>query len=173
MEEAQQVLDGWFSFYSCVGPWMQERSNDVDTKACTVGLWGLKRRLPAYLSNENDLADLKRQAGNFSVQNFASDFNCFLILLMMESVKEAGLRDSIRMVNTVHDSIIFEVAPGMESVVAEYYYNAMNTMNNWCRELFGDEYYIDMRGDLEMGPDWGSLQECSVDMETFEVHVKE
>ena len=173
VDEAQKVLDGWFEFYSNVGAWMQERSNDVDTQAYTVGLWGLKRRLPAYLSNEADLADLKRQSGNFVVQNFASDFNCFLMILMMQSLKEDGYRDRVSMVNTVHDSIVFEAAPGAESVVAQHYYKAMETMNEWCSELFGKEYYIAMRGDLEMGNNYGELRECTVNPDTYEITVAE
>lgn len=152
---------------------MAERAHEVDTQAYTVGLWGLKRRLPAYLSNEGDLADLKRQSGNFVVQNFASDFNCFLMILMMQALKEEGYRDRVRMVNTVHDSIVFEVAPGAESVVVKHYYQAMKTMNEWCSELFGPENYIDMRGDLEMGPNYGELRECTVNPDTYEIIVAE
>lgn len=150
---------------------MEERAHEVDTQGFVLGIWGLKRRLPAYLSNESDLADLKRQAGNSPIQNFASDFNCFLMILMMQSLKEDGYRDRVRMVNTVHDSIVFEVAPGVESIVAQHYYQAMKTMNEWCSELFGKEYYIAMRGDLEMGPNYGELKECNVNPETYEITV--
>lgn len=152
---------------------MADRASEVDTQGFVTGIWGLKRRLPAYLSNEADLADLKRQAGNSPIQNFASDFNCFLMILMMQSLKEDGYRDRVKMVNTVHDSIVFEVAPGAESVVAQHYYKAMETMNEWCSELFGKEYYIAMRGDLEIGPNYGELKECAVNPDTYEITVAE
>lgn len=152
---------------------MEERAHEVDTQGFVLGIWGLKRRLPAYLSNESDLADLKRQAGNSPIQNFASDFNCFLMILMMQSLKEDGYRDRVKMVNTVHDSIVFEVAPGAESVVVKYYYQAMKTMNEWCSELFGPENYINMRGDLEIGPNYGDLKECKVNPDTYEFTVEE
>ena len=152
---------------------MEERAHEVDTQGFVLGIWGLKRRLPAYLSNESDLADLKRQAGNSPIQNFASDFNCFLMILMMQSLKEEGYRDRVKMVNTVHDSIVFEVAPGAESVVVKHYYQAMKTMNEWCSELFGPENYINMRGDLEIGPNYGDLKECKVNPDTYEFTVEE
>lgn len=77
------------------------------------------------------------------------------------------------MVNTVHDSIVFEAAPGVESIVAQHYYQAMKTMNEWCSELFGVENYINMCGDLEMGPNYGELKECKVDPDTYEITVEE
>lgn len=156
-------MDRWFGFYANVKPWMLERGHDVETQGFVVGLWGLKRRLPSIMSKEEDLADLKRQAGNFGIQSYASDFNCFLLLLVMEAVKADGLREFIKVVNTVHDSIVFEVRKGYEAQLVKYYQDAMSTMNDWCAELFGGkEYYIDMKGDLEMGPTYGDLKEVNL-----------
>ena len=164
IDEAKDVMDRWFGFYTNVKPWMEARGMDVETQGFVTGLWGLKRRLPAIMSKEADLADLKRQAGNGPIQGFASDFNCFLILLVMDQVKSNGLRDKIKMVNTVHDSIVFEVCKGYEGHLIRYYYEAMASMNEWCAELFGGkEYYIDMCGDLEVGPTYGNLKGARIE----------
>lgn len=174
INEAKEILDKWFTFYANVKPWMEARGQEVEEQGYCVGLWGLKRRLPMIMAQEADGADLKRQAGNFPIQNYASDFNCFLMLLMMEEVKNNGLRSCIRMVNTVHDSMVFEVAPGYESTVAQFYYQAMKQMNEWCSELFGGpEYYVTMRGDLEMGDNYGNMVGCKVDPETYEITIEE
>ena len=174
INEAKEILDKWFTFYANVKPWMEARGQEVEEKGYVLGLWGLKRRLPMIMAKEADGADLKRQAGNSPIQNYASDFNCFLMLLMMEEVKNNGLRSCIRMVNTVHDSMVFEVAPGYESTVAQFYYQAMKQMNEWCSELFGGpEYYVTMRGDLDVGENYGNMVGCKVDPETYEITIEE
>lgn len=46
-----------------------------------------------------------------------------------------------------------------------FFASAMDSMNEWCAELFGGkEYYIDMRGDLEVGPNYGSLKEARIEI---------
>ena len=173
ISEAADALEKWFSVYSGVKPWMQSQWDSIDDNGYVVGLWGLKRRLPLILANEADGADLKRQGGNAPIQNFASDFNCFLILLIMDEVVRAGYRQYIKIVNTVHDSIVFEVTTGYESTVAQFYYQAMDQMNAWCSELIGEEYYIRMRGDLEIGLNYGDMVGCKVNPDTYEVVIEE
>lgn len=173
LPEAEDVLKRWFEFYSTVPPYMEQRSQEVETQGFVTGLWGLKRNLPMSMAYESDGADLKRQAGNAGIQGFASDFNCFLMMIVMGYVKEYNLRSKIRMVNTVHDSIVFEVKEGYESTLASFYTSAMKQMNEYCASLIGEEYYINMRGDLEIGLTYGDMHEAKVDPETFEVSLEE
>lgn len=173
VSEAADALEKWFHVYSGVRPWMHARWNDVEERGYVTGLWGLKRRLPMVLAVEADGADQKRKGGNAPIQNFASDFNCFLMLLVMEQVAQNGYRPYIKMVNTVHDSIVFEVVEGYESVVAQFYTQAMQQMNDWCSELIGKEYYIKMRGDLEIGLNYGDMVGCSINPDTYEVTIDE
>lgn len=136
----------------------------VDTVWCPTtgnGTWVARRNGKVYIT------------GNSSIQSFASDFNCFLMLIVMEQVREKNLRHAIRMVNTVHDSIVFEVKSGYEKTLAYFYTDAMKQMNDWCSELFGKEYYINMRGDLEIGLTYGDLYEAKVNPETYEVTLDE
>lgn len=166
-------MDRWMGFYSNVKPWMLERGKEVEERGYVYGIWGLKRRLPSIMSKEEDLADLKRQAGNFGIQSYASDFNCFLLLLVMEQVRNNGFRDQIKVVNTVHDSIVFEVTKGYEPLVIQFYYEAMASMNEWCADLFGgQESYIDMRGDLEIGHTYGDLKEVKVSISQVDDHLE-
>lgn len=167
--EAEEALKKWFEFYSCVKPYMEKRSQEVEEQGFVTGLWGLKRNLPMSLSYESDGADLKRMGGNSGIQNFASDFNCFLMMIVMRYVQEYNLRKEIRMVNTVHDSIVFEVKSGYESTLASFYTSAMKQMNEYCASLIGEEYYINMRGDLEIGLNYGDMHEAEINPETFEV----
>lgn len=173
VSEAADALEKWFNVYSGVRPWMHARWQDVEERGYVTGLWGLKRRLPMVMALEADGADQKRKGGNAPIQNFASDFNCFLMLLVMEQVASNGYRPYIKMVNTVHDSIVFEVVSGYESVVAQFYTQAMQQMNDWCAELIGKEYYINMRGDLEIGMNYGDMVGASINPETYEVTVDE
>ena len=77
------------------------------------------------------------------------------------------------MVNTVHDSIVFEVTKGYEPLVIQFYYEAMSSMNEWCADLFGgQEYYIDMRGDLEIGLTYGDLKEAKVSISQVDDHLE-
>ena len=171
VEEAEAAMKKWLEFYSCVQPYMDHQGELVESQGFVTGLWGLKRNLPMVLAREHDGADLKRQAGNSGIQNFASDFNCFLMLIVMDYVKQYNLRNEIRMVNTVHDSIVFEVKGGYESTLASFYLSAMDQMNAYCAELFGEEYYVKMRGDCEVGLTYGDLYEAKIDPETFEVSI--
>ena len=93
------------------------------------------------------------------------------MLIVMDYVKQYNLRNEIRMVNTVHDSIVFEVKGGYESTLASFYLSAMDQMNAYCAELFGEEYYVKMRGDCEVGLTYGDLYEAKIDPETFEVSI--
>lgn len=163
----------WFDFYSCVQPYMAGQAGLVESQGFVTGLWGLKRNLPPSMAYEADGADLKRQGMNSSVQNFASDFNCFLMLIVMESVRKYNLRQEIRMVNTVHDSIVFEVKSGYESTLASFYLSAIDQMNEYCASLIGEEYYINMRGDLEVGLSYGEMHEAKINPETYEITLED
>ncbi len=177
VDKCQELLDNFFAEFPKVQPWIKCQHYMQQTEGHVVGILGRKRHLPAHLAREDGGADLLRECQNYSIQNLASDFNLLiLVALMTRKLDEWRLREGrdpdavVNFVNTVHDSLIFEVQPMYAADLAEAYYEALGEVNELYREVVG-EAWVDMAGDMEIGPAWGSLVGCNLVLDGDETCV--
>jgi len=90
------------------GRWVQEvlRTKRLITE------WGMRFYWPYAKVNNSGYINVETNVCNYPVQSFATaEIIPIAIVFFWHRVLEAGLQDKIKIVNTVHDSIICEVHP--------------------------------------------------------------
>lgn len=102
------------------------------------------------------------QMKNYPIQGFASDIvqvACGRVLL---SLYREGHAESVKLINTVHDSLIFDIHKNSLDTLANLCHNVMTTT---VKEVFKNSYDIDLdiplRVDVEYGSNWKDLKPWS------------
>jgi DNA polymerase I-like protein with 3'-5' exonuclease and polymerase domains len=107
-EEAQDVIDDYFSAFPRLKKWIDENINDIKRKAYTYSYFGRKRRLPNVYSSDGGVSGHSVRSGlNFLIQSPSSDINLLGAMDASASIRATGL--DVYIFALVHDSIIAEV----------------------------------------------------------------
>jgi len=165
--DAETMLDNYFTGFPNVLPWIEEQHNMVDDSGYVVCGLGRKRHLPSFLSHEQNSADLKREGQNAPIQCFAAEFTLVLLNDLCSSLAEGGM-DSVKLVNTVHDSIVLDVPCDCIPAVYQIYQQCISRVNTFFRECMDEggsifRQWIDMVGDVEVGPRYGEMYPMTLD----------
>lgn len=91
----------------------------------------------------------ERSAFNTPVQGTASDFCLASVVELVRWIREEGLEQDVKLVVTVHDSVMLECR---RSMVDEAVYVAREVMSRWPNNG------VPLEVDAEFGPAWGSLK---------------
>ncbi|PHR94841.1 MAG: hypothetical protein COA78_31400 [Blastopirellula sp.] len=152
-EVAQAMLDGWFKRYHVAGAFINRcRAAPLNNMQMTTS-FGRRKRV-GIVSRMN-MMFLQNEAANFPPQSIASDVTLLTGIRVWKQLRDMGCK----IINTVHDSIIFEcpikddngelrhraitlVKDNMESIPAEYKITA-----------------VPFVADAEVGHAWGSLED--------------
>ncbi len=163
VDKCEELLSNFFKEFPRVQPWIDEQHYKVRTQEYVTGALGRKRHLPANMAIEEAGTDLLREGQNAPIQNLASDFNLLLLVLLMETkLEEFECKEYVDFVNTVHDSLIFEVHPAYCETLFAAYENAMQEVNQFYAAVMGEDRWVDMAGEAEIGISWGDLNEYAL-----------
>lgn len=111
--EAKRYIDAFFERYAGVARLMDEVVEEARTSGGVRTLLGRWRTLPDIRSKNRGLrASAERMARNTPIQGTAADLIKVAMVRIGESIAERGLKS--QMLLTVHDELVFEVAPGEE-----------------------------------------------------------
>jgi DNA polymerase-1 len=108
-QEAQAIIDRYFSRYSAVKRWLDETVARARREGEVRTLFGRKRALPELMSRNPALRQAaERMAVNTPIQGTAAD----LIKIAMIRVDRALSREGLdaRLLLQVHDELVLEVA---------------------------------------------------------------
>jgi len=95
---------------------------------------------------------------NYPVQGLAG--GCVVPLALIHLQNEiVDKRVASKIINTVHDSIVLDVYPGEEEVVARMTYDAMTKVDKQFEELYNVTWKVPLAVDLEIGKDWLNMKE--------------
>lgn len=150
-EEARIMLQGWYTRYAVAGKFIHTCRATVMRNQIITTCFGRKKR-NGVVSPRN-LDGLQNEAANFPPQSIASDFTLLSGIRVYECLAAWGCR----IVNTVHDSIIFEVP---NSGGAELLDEAIRLVTS-TMEAIPKEYNITavpFIADAESGTRWGELK---------------
>jgi uracil-DNA glycosylase family 4 len=150
-EEAEQTRNLFFTTYPKIERWHRTQKRLANDYGEVVSRIGRKRRLPDALMNDNSnfCRGAERQAINTPIQSFSSDWNLMVAL----QVREEFPPPRVRIIGTVHDSVLCEVS--------------LNILPRFCERIieiirepkllskFTTPISVPMEGDIEIGP-WGS-----------------
>jgi DNA polymerase I-like protein with 3'-5' exonuclease and polymerase domains len=105
LEDAKENIKDYFTKFSRLKKWLNERKTFIETNGFTYSYFGRKRRLPNVFSSDKGIAAHEVRSGiNAEVQSLASDVNLLGAMRTRDFVNQAGLDAKIFML--VHDSIV-------------------------------------------------------------------
>lgn len=132
VEQAREDIKAYFSKFSKLKKWLDERKTFIETNGYTYSFFGRKRRLPNVFSSDKGIAAHEVRSGiNAEVQSLASDVNLLGAMRTANEIKDKKLDAKIFML--VHDSIVSLVR---EDQVEEYCkILKRNTQHQWGCEI--------------------------------------
>lgn len=104
------------------------------------------------------------------VQNLASDFNLLVLKNIIDCLKENKL--DVKLINTVHDSTMWEVYKDDVEVFYDIYYKAVDDTNKYFLNLVGDTW-VDMAADAECGLSWADMYSLHKEDEYLTISIEE
>jgi DNA polymerase-1 len=144
-DEAQEFIDAYFAGFPGIKEYLDKQVTRATAEGFTETLLGRRRYVPELSSGNPRVRDLgRRQALNAPIQGSASDvFKVAMIAVERSLDDEPGL--ACRMLLTVHDELVFEVA-------AKHVQEAVALV----RERMENAIQLDvaLRADVGWGPNW-------------------
>jgi DNA polymerase I-like protein with 3'-5' exonuclease and polymerase domains len=132
VEQAREDIKAYFSKFSKLKRWLDERKTFIETNGYTYSFFGRKRRLPNVFSSDKGIAAHEVRSGiNAEVQSLASDVNLLGAMGTARDIQIHGLDAKIFML--VHDSIVALV----KTEQVEEYCKILkrNTQHQWGCEI--------------------------------------
>ena len=156
--QSQEFMDEYFAMFPAIKQCMDDFKRRATEKGFVTTRFGRRRRLPNI---QSDLIGVReealRQSVNSPIQGTAADYANFAIVRLMDE----GLPKGVRIVNTVHDSILFEVPEGLVKSFGAYVKHTCENLPT--KKYFGFELLVPMKVDVEYGKNWGALKELKFD----------
>lgn len=155
-DEARSIRERFFEDYPALRPWHDKQRRLAVKYGRVVSPIGRIRHLTDVLSvDEGVRAEAQRQAINSPVQSCASDFMLTAMLRLWRKFRTTP--EKIRILGTVHDSILFEVKQGLEDKVCAHIKKTMEDMD-YIEELYGFRATVPIIADIEVGTHWGETE---------------
>lgn len=107
--------------------------------------------------DEEDWGHWERSAINAMGQGPASFITAYLGIIAQRRIRADDLYPAVKTVNTVHDSVIFEVQDDKVQHVVDHLTEANRVVADWI----GNWFKVPLVLDFERGPSWGELDEMN------------
>lgn len=119
---------------------------------------------PEWMTTKGvDVSFRPTQIKNYQVQGFAGDI---LKLILGRLYREFRAREHFEgntlLINTVHDSVLVDTREGNLQEVCELLKETMEKVPVLIKEHYGIEFNVPVKCDIEIGKDWGSMEEYNV-----------
>lgn len=156
MAEANAIIDRWYKPMPYVKEWIQNRRRMADRGEPCVTPFGRERHFVIDSQNRNHV---QNEYINTPIQSLASDFTMLSILRIQDWINTHE-PEGVKIVATVHDSIILEVNKALDvsSVAAEL----KRIMETTPTKYLGDKWNLPMKADVEVGERLGALHEIDL-----------
>ncbi|KKW16859.1 MAG: polymerase protein [Parcubacteria group bacterium GW2011_GWA1_50_14] len=150
-EKAGAFIKTYFSEFRNVREWQERVKRDVRTFGYVETKTGRRRYLPGIASGfPRAVSESERAAVNHPIQGLAADIVKLAMVRVREELARRGWwNDSVRMLLTIHDELLFEVRESMIKESARV-----------IREIMETAYPlgIPLRVEVSHGADWGHLE---------------
>ena len=149
-DEGEEIRERYFRTYKGLRPWYKRQIRLARLNGYVRCLSGRTRHLPNINSSNKGLRSYaERQAINSPVQGFASD----ITLMAAIEIHQTFTRDVVRLVGTVHDSILMEVRNDFLEGVVHKVHEIMK--NPKLFETLGITPTVPVLAEVSVGA-WGS-----------------
>lgn len=156
-DEAKDLINQYFMTFPELKGYISRVHRLVKRDLVVESPFGFRRHFqPPPNGNWNQWQGwaVQRMAFNHIIQNTAACITYVALIELDKRIKRAGLKSV--MFGTVHDSVLFDVAPGEEKIVAVL---AREVMEDPPTKDWGVELTVPMVCDVEIGPNWGEKKE--------------
>lgn len=99
------------------------------------------------------------QIKNYPVQSLAMDVVTVALNHLFKKKEEEGWKS--RMVNQIHDAILWDCPKEEVDYVAQETIKAFRDVPRLMKEAFGIDWNVPMDGDCKIGPNWLQMEEYS------------
>lgn len=154
MAEARDIINRWFKSKPLVKQYIdQQRAKPLRGEPC-VTLLGRERH---FVITDAELNHIQNEYINTPIQSLASDMTMLSLLEIQDWIESSGYSEIVKIVTTVHDSIILEVvdSPVLVREVATKCQQIMAT----TPKKYLPECPVPFKADVEVGYTWGNLKE--------------
>ena len=151
-QEAQDYINSWWDEFATLKEWTIDLQGRAIKDGYIRSPFGHKRRF-SLITNEN-INDVKREAVNSLPQNIAA----WLTISALCDLVDSG----VRVVATVHDSIVADVPIGQVDRVARLMIESMAIQP--IKQLGWSDDDIPFLADISIGPNWGTLQDYDMEL---------
>jgi DNA polymerase-1 len=145
-KEAQAYIDSWWKDFPTLKDWTKEVSDRAIKEGVVETPFGHRRRF--HLITDENIGDVRREAVNVTPQNVAA-------WLTIEAICEM-IKEKVRVVATVHDSIVADVPEDEVEDVSKF---MQETMEKQAMEQLG--WDLPFLADVSIGSSWGELEEVA------------
>ncbi|MFN8232515.1 MAG: DNA polymerase I [Actinomycetota bacterium] len=144
-DEAQEIMDAYFGAFPSIREYLDRQVDRATVEGFTETLLGRRRYIPELTASNPRVRDLgRRQALNAPIQGSASDVFKVAMIEVDRALRERPDLDC-RMLLTVHDELVFEVA---RSVVEDAAALVRDRMEHAVA------LDVPLRADIGWGPNW-------------------
>ena len=151
----QKVIDEFYSKYKGLAAWHTKIVQDVTLTGKLILPTGREYEYqPTVKRGENVWP--RTTILNYPVQGLGSDLMAIARVALYTRLKALQLPE-VKLVNTVHDSIIIDTPDEHTEVIAEMLLSVFEAVPRNFQRLFGVEFNIPMEADVKVGKDWGNL----------------
>ena len=155
--EASLLIGQYFRVYPGLRAHIDKVYSQVMVDLQVTTPFGFTRKFlrpPFDMWDKFDGARIKRQAYNTLIQSTAACV-MYCALIEIEDALTAGGHKSL-LIGTVHDSLMVDTFPGELDIVKDL---VKDIMENPPTKIYGYELTVPLVVDLEVGDNWGSLEE--------------
>lgn len=149
LEEAEAFRARFFDAYKALHPWHARQRRLANLYHRVQSPIGRVRHLPDILSPDKEVrGEAERQAINSPVQSLASDMMLLSLVLLDEQLPP----HEVRIVGSVHDSLLFEIR---KDKVEKWVSVIRETMEHLpLEEKFGLKFTVPIKADITIGRHW-------------------
>lgn len=152
--EAKSLIANWFAQMPKVKHWITEQRSKAMSNIVPKTPLGRERH---FVITYEALNHIQNEYVNFPIQSIASDMTMFSLIAIYNWIVENGLQEDVRIILSVHDSIVLEVAEDVEGLVdrvAEVATEIMRTIP----QKYLENCVVPFKADAEVGYAWGALE---------------
>lgn len=152
----QRVISGFFEKYSRFSRWHNELYREVVINGGVMTApSGRKYTFVKYHNNRGEYDYNRAQIYNYPVQGTAGGE---ILPIALVQLRRDFLGTPVKLINTVHDSIIMDAPKKELDFIYESWYNNLKQIPGIYREMFGVEWRVPLTGEMKFGPSWGEME---------------
>jgi DNA polymerase I-like protein with 3'-5' exonuclease and polymerase domains len=155
------IYNGFYEKYYDLERWQDENIFEVMKNGELTVLTGRRFIFHKTLRKEGLDVYNERQIKNYPVQGVAGgDILPLLSVIIRRGLVNSGLTS--RLILTVHDSIIIDYVDAERERLIKLCGFVVNNLREYIQRYFGVEWVSKVEGEIELGPNWGTMKEIDI-----------